>query len=222
MQDESREETSRVVEEATEKAGKTPEFLLEDSKRPREVLVLELKQVEEYVQEYAKHLLEIERLSALLDDEKARAKALGESTIPGFLQQSGVSEVRLSNGTKVIVKEDVSVSVPAEKRGKFFEFLRDRKEEDIVKLMVQLERMPQEKLDELVMFLREYGYEYELDKTVHPQTLKKYFKELLGVGLEDEEREKGIANGKFLTRADIEGVANVYQYWKTTLQAPKK
>jgi len=98
----------------------------------------------------------------------------------------------------------------------FFAFLKERDEEDIVKLNIQFKKMPVEKQRELFDFLNGYEYEYESDRGVHPMTLKSYFKKLLGIG--DEERAEGIAKGKYLRPEDVASVANVFTFFNTKIK----
>ncbi|RPI08171.1 MAG: hypothetical protein EHM65_10660 [Acidobacteriales bacterium] len=195
-----------------------PSFLKEDARQADEPAQSELEQLEELVSELQDVEADIARLEDELSARKAKRQVLGQDRIPTLLTQHGLSEVRLRSGKKVIVKEDASVSVPPDKRESFFAFLKDRDEEDIIKLQVAFGRMPQEKFEALFDFLNSYEYEYDQERNVHPSTLKKYFKELLGVG--DENKAEGIANGRYMRKEDprIQAIANVFTYFTTKLK----
>ena len=158
----------------------------------------------------------IAAIEAELKAQKEAFNQISQVEIPNLVNQYGLSELRINDKTKIIIKQDVSVSVPEVTRGDFFRFLEDRGESDIIKLMISLPRTPDEKMNQLLEFLTNYEYEFDAEQNVHPMTLKKYFKELLGIGAEDQ--ESGIARGKYLRIQDIEEFAKVYVYWTTKLK----
>jgi len=192
----------------------SPSFLL--NKQPDAVDESELVQLEELVVAYKaleKHIaVQEEALSAT----KAAFKTVAQESIPALLNQHGLAEIKLRNGSKIIVKEDASVSVPDDKKLAFFEFLKERNEEDIIKLNIQFKKMPVEKQKDLFDFLNNYDYDYESDRGVHPMTLKSYFKKLLGVG--DEDRAEGIAKGKYIKPQDVANVANIFTFFNTKIK----
>lgn len=176
----------------------------------------ELSQLEELVKTYKELEEQIARQEATLAITKSAFKTVAQESIPTLLNTHSLSEIKLRSGAKIVVKEDASVSVPDDKKLAFFEFLKERDEEDIIKLQLQFKKMPVEKQRELFDFLNNYDYEYESDRGVHPMTLKSYFKKLLGVG--DEDRAEGVAKGKYLKPQDIADVANVFTYFNTKIK----
>lgn len=191
-----------------------PKFLQQTT--ADEIDTSELTELEELVKTYKLLQREIEEREAELSRCKEAFRMVAQESIPSLLNQHGLAEIKLRSGDKVIVKEDASVSVPDDKKPAFFEFLKSRDEEDIIKLHIAFKKMPIEKQKELFDFLNNYEYEYEADRGVHPMTLKSYFKKLLGVG--DEERAAGIAAGRYLRQQDIEGVANVFTFFNTKIK----
>jgi hypothetical protein len=192
-----------------------PDFLRE----AQEELTLEedaLLKLRELVTEFQLQEGRIEDLELDLKEQKERMRQIGQVAIPNLMLQHGLSEVRLKSGKKVIVKEQVSVSVPTVKEEAFFKFLKERHEEDIVKLHFHFDRMPEEQMKALFEFLTEREYAYDSDRGVHPQTLKKYFKELLGVG--DENQSVGIAEGKYMRKEELEQIANVFTFFDTKIK----
>lgn len=148
--------------------------------------------------------------------KKAHQK-LAMEEIPNLLLSRGLSEVKLKTGEKVTVTQDVNVTV--KDNNKFFEFLRERKEDDIIKMMFSFERMPTEKLDELLETLQDKGYQFDFEVNVHPNTRKKYFKILIGLE-EDDERQKleGFNSGKFIRLSDLPEWCSVYVIQKTRIK----
>lgn len=154
-----------------------------------------------------------ERLDVL---KKAHRKIAGEE-IPNLLRSRGLSNVKLATGQKVEVKEDVSVTVKDD--GKFFDFLRARKEDDIIKMMFTMDRMPTDKLDTLLEFLQRNNYQFDFDVNVHPNTKKKYFKVLIGLEeTDDAKRLDGFRNGRFIPVSELPDWCNVYVVYKTKIK----
>ena len=162
---------------------------------------------------------EIEDLELQLAVKKQERAALGGDRIPSMLSQHGLSELRLSDGRKVKIKEDLSVSVPDDKRAAFFTYLRATESEDIIKTTARFPRMEQEKLEELRGLLGQY--DAEINQEVHPQTQKKFFRDLLGVG--DPDRDEGIGSGKYLRKEDplVQAMANIFVFFTTKIEEPK-
>ena len=191
-----------------------PKFLL--NVEAEEIQDSELKQLEEAVVLYRELADEIERREEELKSVKQSFQNVSQTTIPNLLFQHGISELKLRDKSKVIVKEDAQVSVPDDKKPAFFEFLKSRDEEDIIKLQVQFKKMPVEKQQALFDFLNAGEYEYDSERGVHPMTLKAYFKRLLGIGSDD--RAEGIAEGRYLRAQDVVGVANVFTFFSTKIK----
>jgi hypothetical protein len=156
---------------------------------------------------------EIERIEGELASAKEVERDLSQVQIPQLVNAAGLSQITLSTGEKVKVKEDVSVSVPPEKQNAFMEWLMRRGEDDIVKVNVAFDKMEPEKLADLMALLSDYSC--EVKKGVHPQTLAKYFRELLGVNMAEEDRETGIAAGVLKRKEEVEPIANVFLLHKT-------
>jgi hypothetical protein len=194
----------------------TPSFLT--NVKQEKINAGELTEIATKVKAYREILSNIEAATKELAALNKEAQRLGQEEIPMLLLQHDVSELRMGDGAKIIIKENVSCSIPPEKRTSFFEFLEKRGESDIVKLQLQFKKMPQQKLNELFDFLNGYEYDFESERGVHPQTLKKYIKDLLGLDKEKEVRTEGIANGTYLRKADLENVVNVYTFFTTNVK----
>jgi hypothetical protein len=192
----------------------TPNFLLDAKAEPPDDS--ELSRLELLIENFRLYEDKIEALELELKSHKEAKRQIGQVAIPELLNKHGLSEIRLKSGMKVIIKEDASITVPPENRESFYSFLKARKEEDIIKLQLQFKRMPQEQMTQLFEFLDGYEYEYDADNNVHPQTLKKYFKNLLGIG--EEDREQGIKDGRYLTPEKVQGFANIFTFFDTKLK----
>jgi hypothetical protein len=73
-------------------------------------------------------------------------------------------------------------------------------------------------LAKLFDFLADKEYEYNAEQKVHPMTLKKYFRDLLGVGSEQAELEAGRKAGAFLKPEDVADFASVFQLFTTKVK----
>ena len=157
---------------------------------------------------------DIEVLEQKLKDKKKLFNKVSMEEIPNFLLQYNLSEIKLASGQKVIVKEDLSITIKNQEL--FFKFLKKRREQDIIKTQFAFDRMNDTDFNILFHFLTDNNYSYDFKKDVHAQTKKKYFKELLGIGKEDY--EEGVKKGKYLRSKDIKSFAETFNYYKTKIK----
>lgn len=136
----------------------------------------ELSYLAELVEKQTACKSEVEQLEEDLKEAKKRYNQVRQEEIPNFLSQFGISEIKLADGRKVIVKQDVSVTIKDHKA--FFDFLRKRHDDSIIKKMLEMESPSGELVDELI----NRGYIFSLDEKIHGQTLKAYFREYLELG----------------------------------------
>jgi hypothetical protein len=195
-------------------AEQSPLFIPDDE--PEVIQDGELARLKGLVDIYESLSKDIDALNDKLKLKKTALDHIAQTDIPTLLHQHGLSELRLDNGKKVIVKRELSVTVPEEIKPKFYSWLTSRKEDDIIKVQMAFDRMAPEKLQDLYTFLNGYEYAYESTRGVHHKTLQKYFKELLGIG--DENQAQGITDGKYLRIEDIKDIANVFVYYDTKIK----
>lgn len=193
-----------------------PDFLLNDKEEKEAISTSELQQLERLVKLQLDQEKIITDLEGKLEVAKKAFNKTSMEDIPNLLNQYALSEIKLRSGQKVIVKEGISVSIPEDKEQLFFAWLKERKEEDIIKLQIAFDKMPAEMQSDLFTFLSGYGYSYDTKKGVHHKTMESYFKRLLGVG--DENREQGIKEGKYITVEKVKPFATVFSFFKTTIK----
>ena len=191
--------------------NKVPEFLKGIKENITDDALGKLKT---YVAFYKSYEIQIEKLEEELKQKKKLLNDYSQNLIPELLNSFGLSEIKLNTGEKVIVKEDISVTI--ENNEKFFEFLKSRDEDDIIKLAFFFPKMESEKVEALYNYLVEQNYEYESEKSVHAQTRKKYFKELLGIGKPD--LEQGLKSGKYIIKEIIENFVKIFTYHTTKIK----
>lgn len=124
--------------------------------------------------EYSEIVVEAERK---LKAAKENFNRISLQEIPNFLLSHGITEMKLIDGRKVTVKEDISVTVRDDMA--FRKWLMARDEEDIIKTNYKMARMEGNKLSALTDFLIDHDYDFQVDESIHSATKKKYFKELI-------------------------------------------
>ena len=158
----------------------TPEFLQNESAQPR----LEGGNLEEL---YALVLRYKELAEDIADREeelkvlKKSFNAVSQSGIPEFLGRFGLSEIKLSSGEKLMIKDDVSVTVKDQEA--FYEYLKDTDQFDIVKDKVTILNAPPELREMLV----DQEVDFEASRSVHSGTLKKLFRLQMEAGTKPPE-----------------------------------
>lgn len=190
----------------------TPGYLLEKEEVQMDDVLANLSGLVETYQTLNNDIAELE---AKLKEVKEKFNKVSQEEIPDLLNQYQLSEIRLKDGRKVVVKEDASVTIKDD--AAFFAYLSARDEDDIVKLMYNFSnRMEDEQRQILADFLIDHEFDFEVQRSVHAQTKKKYFKELLGLGKPDF--EEGIANGKYMKLTNLPEWAKVFLLKKTTIK----
>jgi hypothetical protein len=132
---------------------------------------------------------EVEKLTEELKNKKKELEDVSREQIPKLLNKTGLSELRLANGYKIVVEDKLYASVPeknyilayqnmieAEGGGD----LAEEKIDNLFKTQVIISEMT----DDVLEVLLDNDIVYDSKRTVHPQTLKKYCKERLGQGKE--------------------------------------
>lgn len=128
--------------------------------------------------------LRAEQVAAVnLDDElaacEARVRKLAEIDIPELLRECGLTEVRLEDGSRVTVAEELSCAIAEARRPVAYAWLRDNGLGGIIKtsLVIQFERDNQAEALVLAGILRKQGQAVIVAETIHPQTLKATLKD---------------------------------------------
>jgi hypothetical protein len=136
----------------------------------------------------AKRQQEAER--AVLDKEnelkeaEAELKLVQEDLLPSAMAEAGMKAFTLDNGAKITIKDDVAVSVPADKKSEAYAWLRTNDFGDLIKNTVAIDfgRGEDEKAEHLKEHCQEQGISYSDKESVHAQTLKAFIKEQMANG----------------------------------------
>ena len=133
-----------------------------------------------------------------------------------LLQTAGLSEIKLASGEKVKVQENQFVKIKDQEA--FFKFLEDREDDVIIKLKYNFGKMLPKKKKELREFLMKNQYDYDSKDEVNYQTCQKYFRDLLGHEMSDEEKQDGLESGLVITKESIKYFADVFTTFKTKIK----
>lgn len=163
-----------------------------------------LQKLSELVNEYESLEIQIFQMENDLKKLKDSLQEISRSSIPSLLNEVGISDIKLINGKKVIVQEKLHAS-----------FKKDLIE-SVLNEMISLEQDPEsmravqemfkQKLiisnfdDEMVQKILDLEIPYDIDKSIHYQTLNKYCRNRIESGLPVPES------------------INVYQYQETTIK----
>jgi hypothetical protein len=124
---------------------------------------------------------EIETTTQRLKQLGEDLRGVSERDIPELLLDTGLSEVRLADGTKVLVRNDLKVRTTGEWRQPILEFLVERGLDDVIKdeLTIPFGKGQDVAVQRLSAYLSAEGYQYGRDRTVHAQTFAALLRELL-------------------------------------------
>lgn len=124
---------------------------------------------------------EVARLEDELKRANARLTMLREEDIPGAMQEARVQEVKLEDGTKVTVKDDVYCSISEANRVEAYAWLTREKCDGMIKSAITLSFGREDRNKALAMYqalLKKHG-DATLADSIHPQTLKAFVNERL-------------------------------------------
>jgi len=114
------------------------------------------------------------RLDSELSTKEEAIRRLAEEDIPQLLKECGLSEVKLADGTKVTVTNELECSISEERRAAAMAWLRERNLGGVIKTLVaaQFGKGEEEEAQRAYKALLRLQVQAELKETVHPQTLK--------------------------------------------------
>jgi hypothetical protein len=122
---------------------------------------------------------DIHNLEEQLKSKEAIRDELSKETIPAMLSENGLDELKLSNGKRLSIKEDLYVTLPKNETGRksVLNWLRNNGGADLIKEDMVIETPP----DEVKTFLALRGVTYSQELAVNGNSLKAWFKRKLGL-----------------------------------------
>ena len=133
---------------------------------------------------------EIKTIEEKLNKVKEQEKFLSEHAIPSLMQSSGISMIKLEDGTEVKVSPYYYAKISEDKKEAAFAWLREKGFGDLIKNNISLDfGMNQDsEANNVVAQLKAKGYNVFQSTTVHSGTLKAFVKEQIteGKGLPED------------------------------------
>lgn len=129
---------------------------------------------------------DIEDLEATLAEKKEALRNLTDERIPDALKEIGMKSFEMADGSEIEVKPFYSASIPADRRGEAYEWLRAHGFDDIIKntVSVQFGRGEDDAAGELINVIRKQGLLPDQAEKIESQTLKAWVREMVEQGTE--------------------------------------
>ena len=131
----------------------------------------------------ARQIRDEEEYIASLDKDLKKAKKnllkLTDEELPTLLQEMGLSEFKLDDGSQVTIKQTYGASILVDNRPMAYQWLRDNGYGDLIKNIVSCEfgMGEDQKAEDFRDTAKQKGFQVEQNTSVHPQTLKAFVKE---------------------------------------------
>jgi hypothetical protein len=129
---------------------------------------------------------DIEDLEKTLAEKKEQLRSITDERIPEALREIGMNKFEMIDGSIIEVKPFYSASIPADRRGEAYEWLRAHGYDDIIKntVSVQFGRGEDDAAGELINVIRKQGLLPEQAEKIESQTLKAWVREMVEQGTE--------------------------------------
>ena len=131
---------------------------------------------------------EIATLEDQLKSKKAEADDIGSRVIPELLSEQGLTELKLSDGSKVAVRKEFRATIPKDqaRRESCLQWLRDQGLGDIIKnnVTVSFGKGEDDKAEQLLNLAAENGFEPQQKSDVAWNTLTALYQERVQAGLD--------------------------------------
>ena len=140
------------------------------------------------ISELCNRLLDLQeqarRIEENLKSKNDEIRVLSEQEIPNLMQEAGVSEFKLADGSSVSIKPFYAAKIPVSKTDEAFQWLTGNGYGDLIKNTVSLNFGQSEDnvANSLVEDLKSKGHNVSQKKKVEPQTLKAFVKEAIQNG----------------------------------------
>jgi len=140
------------------------------------------------IAETCNKLLDVQKEVAALEDKLKKKKEeelkLSEQDIPNLMQKTGVSLLKLTDGSSVEIKPYYGARIPASRTEEAFDWLRENNHGDLIKNNVTLTfgRNQDNEAKSLVDDLRNKGHNVKQAEKVEPMTLKAFVREQIEKG----------------------------------------
>ena len=140
------------------------------------------------IAEKCNKLLELQKQITKCEDNiknlRNEERLLSENEIPNLMQQSGISSLKLTDGSSVEVKPFYAAKIPVSKTDEAFDWLSFNGFGDLIKNQVSLTfgKSEDNVANSLVEDLKSKGHNVSQKKKVEPMTLKAFVREQIQSG----------------------------------------
>ena len=140
------------------------------------------------ISELCNRLLDLQEQARRIEDnlksKNDEIRVLSEQEIPNLMQEAGVSEFKLADGSSVSIKPFYAAKIPVSKTDEAFQWLTGNGYGDLIKNTVSLNfgKSEDNLANSLVEDLKSKGHNVSQKKKVEPQTLKAFVKEAIQNG----------------------------------------
>jgi hypothetical protein len=143
-----------------------------------------LKSLAEVAREVTNTEAKLAHLEEELKETKKKLLKLTDEDLPALLQEIGVSEFKLDDGSEVKVRPTYGAHIKADNKVQAFDWLREHGYDDIIKNVVSFQFGRGEDADaaRLIEISGTQGFHSEQKQDVHPGTLKAFVKERIETG----------------------------------------
>lgn len=122
----------------------------------------------------------IAKIEAELAEAQAAYLRVEREDLPELMREVGLTQLRLANGVEVSLAEDVTATIPEERRAAAHAWLREHNFGGLIKTVVSVpfgrgEEQEARRLAEMIH--DDLHHDANVDEKVHPQTLKAFVRE---------------------------------------------
>jgi len=137
--------------------------------------ILELVALQKKIQE------DIQILEKALNDANRDLIEVSRNQIPAIMQGFNLSELKLSSGEKITVEDKLKASITKDNLEVAYTEMSKDGSEILFKKGIKIENAPNE--EEILQILLDNNIPYNMEKSIHPQTLNKFCRERMEKGL---------------------------------------
>ena len=155
----------------------------------------ELQKLSSNIQKQLDYDIQIEELEETLKELKKERAILSEDTIPQQMQELGISDTTMADGSRVTIKEGFHCRIPKDKIEEAHTYLRENELGDIIKnqVVTSFGTGEDNMAGDLAGHIQDqYGITPDVKESVHPSTLKATLKKRHEEGLSDPDDLFGI------------------------------
>lgn len=129
---------------------------------------------------------ELEEAEEDLKKAKEALAKVKDVELPNALKKFGLSEIKLTDGSSVTIKEEIYTGITEQNQAAAFDWLTKTGNEGLIKNEVKstFGKGQEQAAKEYVTLLTDRGFSFTNKKSVHPMTLKSFVKHRLEAGEE--------------------------------------